>query len=402
MADFRLALSLAGKGPVKDRPDAEDLNTARHYLCFLYYDAGQYYDAAILGDFLARHATDTPQGRQGAKIELASFIKLYGDSKDADKSFETQRIRETAEFILQHWPTEAEAENAALSLLNFAIADRKLDDAMGYLNRIPADSPRRGQSDLYAGQALWAAYLKAAQAPADERPPQAELDRFKSQARQVLHEGVERIKQGSAPTEASAAAMLSLAQIYLEMNEGELAIATLEDPKFGPLTLVQAGSPLVGRAGFATETYKVAVRAYVAQQQVAKAKAVMDALDKAVVASGDPAANEMLTLIYVSLGRELQQQLERLRKEGSQKDLDAVSDAFETFLSRVTSRNTGTSYSSLSWVAETFYSLATAVDDPSMPVGDRVKANFKHAADAYRQILARAEKDPNLSPIPTA
>ena len=103
--------------------------------------------------------------------------------------------------------------------MNFAIADRRLDDALGYLNRIPADSPRRGQSDLYAGQALWAAYLKAAQAPADERPPQEELDRFKSQARQVLHDGVERIKQGAEPSAAIAAAMLSLAQIYLDMNE---------------------------------------------------------------------------------------------------------------------------------------------------------------------------------------
>ena len=92
MADFRLALALAGKGPAKDRPDAEQLNTARYYLCFLYYEAGQYYDAAVLGDFLARHAADkTPRGAQGAKIVLASYIKLYGDSKQADKSFEDQK-----------------------------------------------------------------------------------------------------------------------------------------------------------------------------------------------------------------------------------------------------------------------------------------------------------------------
>ena len=173
MADFRLALALAGKGPAKERPTAEQLNTTRHYLCFLCYEAGQYYDAAVLGDFLARHAAESTEGREGAKIMLASFIKLYGESKQTDKSFETKKIRETAEYIIEHWPTEPEAEDAALSLLNFAIADRRLDDALGYLNRISADSPRRGQSDLYAGQALWAAYLKAAQAPADERPPQA-------------------------------------------------------------------------------------------------------------------------------------------------------------------------------------------------------------------------------------
>ena len=51
MDEFRLALSLAGRGPVKDRPTVQELNTARYYLCFLCYEMGQYYDAAVLGDF---------------------------------------------------------------------------------------------------------------------------------------------------------------------------------------------------------------------------------------------------------------------------------------------------------------------------------------------------------------
>jgi tetratricopeptide (TPR) repeat protein len=406
MADFRLALALAGKASGKDRPDAEQLNTARFYVCYLFYDGGEYYDAAVIGDFLARHATDKTTaagvesyGFKGAQIVLASYINLFRNSKQTDKSFEAKKIREAAEYILAHWPDQA--EDAALSLLNFALADRRLDDALGYLNRIPADSPRRGQSDLFAGQALWAAYLKAVQAPADERPPQEELDRFKSQARQVLRDGFERIeKQGVEPTDALADGMLALAQVYLDNGEGQLAVATLENPTFGPLTLVEAGSPLVKRPGFAVETYKVAVRAYIAQQQIAKAKTVMDALDKAVVASGDPAANEMLTSIYVSLGRELQQQLERMRKDASQQDLQAVSDAFETFLSRISSRQTGTNYNSLSWVAETLYGLAAGLDDPAEPAKDPAKTHYKHAAEAYRQILVQAARDPKFVPDP--
>ncbi|HEY1784808.1 MAG TPA: hypothetical protein VGG30_04635, partial [Pirellulales bacterium] len=379
------------------------LNRARFYVCYLLYEGGQYYDAAVIGDFLARHSDDKPaadgvnQARQGAQIVLASYIKLYRESKQADKAFETKKIRETAEYILSRWP--AEAEDAALSLLNFAIADRRLDDALGYLNRIPADSPRRGQSDLYAGQAVWAAYLKAMQTPAAERPPQEELNRYKSQARQTLREGAERIeKQGADPSEAIADALLALSQVYLDNNEVSLAVTTLEDPKFGPLTLVEANSPLVRRPGFAVETYKVAVRAYIAQQKITKAKTVMDALDSAVVASGDPGATEMLTAIYVGLGREMQQQLERMRKEGSKQDVDAVSDAFETFLSRVASRQSGTNYNSLSWVAESLYALAAGLDDPTAPAGERAKAHYKHAAEAYQQIFAQAARDPKFVP----
>ena len=217
MDDFRLALALAGKGPVKDRPGDQELNTARYYLCFLCYEMGEFYDAAVLGEFLAHHAVakpaegDAPAGkpetalaagagdgknmapevmrREGAKIALTSYMRLYGESKQADKSFESAKIRDTAEYMLKHWPTEAEAEDAALALLNFAIADRRLDDAMGYLEKIPANSPRRGQWELYAGQVLWEAYLRAARAPADQRPPQEELDRYKSQARQGAQGG---------------------------------------------------------------------------------------------------------------------------------------------------------------------------------------------------------------------
>ncbi len=117
MDDFRLALALAGKGPVKDRPGDQELNTARYYLCFLCYEMGEFYDAAVLGEFLAHHAVtkpaegDAPAGkpeaapatagardgkdmapevmrREGAKIALTSYMRLYGESKQADKSFE--------------------------------------------------------------------------------------------------------------------------------------------------------------------------------------------------------------------------------------------------------------------------------------------------------------------------
>ena len=132
--------------------------------------------------------------------------------------------------------------------------------------------------------------------------------------------------------------------------------------------------------------------------QVEKAKTVMDALDKAVVASGDPHADQMLTQIYISLGRELQQQMQRLRKEGSKTELKAVSDAFETFLARIGSRTTGSDVGSLSWAAESAYGLANSLDDSSGPADERAKTYYKQAATAFQQILTQAAKDPKAFP----
>ena len=55
-----------------------------------------------------------------------------------------------------------------------------------------------------------------------------------------------------------------MAQICVETGQPDKAIAWLEHPKFGPLTLVKADSPVAAREGFATETYKIALRAYIA------------------------------------------------------------------------------------------------------------------------------------------
>ncbi|MFV1996270.1 MAG: hypothetical protein ACC661_12610, partial [Verrucomicrobiales bacterium] len=72
----------------------------------------------------------------------------------------------------------------------------------------------------------------------------------------------------------------------------------------------------------AIETYKVALRAYVATQQVEKVEKAIQALEKLVKAGGDAEARAKLTRIYVSLGRELQDQLKRLRNEKKTEQLE--------------------------------------------------------------------------------
>src|SRR4029079_13141426 len=107
---------------------------------------------------------------------------------------------------------------------------------------------------------------------------------------------------------------LSLAQIYVETGQPDKAIAWLENAKMGPLTLVKANNPAAAREAFANETYKIALRAYIAvqPQQIKKAEEVMDLLEKHVQKSGDAAAAENHIGIDITLGRELNQGLHAL------------------------------------------------------------------------------------------
>ena len=208
-------------------------------------------------------------------------------------------------------------------------------------------------------------------------------------------------KEGEVDS-ALASAVFALAQICVETGQPAAAIKWLEDPRVGPLTLVKAGNPAVVREGFAAETYRTALRAYIAvvPQQLKKAEAVMDDLEKLVQGSGDEKAAEQLTAIYVSLGRELQQQLKELRSSGHSKELDSVSKAFEVFLDRVTKRDTGGNFATLNWVAETYYSLGNGFDDGGLTVPPKAKAYYEKGAVAYKRLLEMAEKDPKFQAQP--
>jgi tetratricopeptide (TPR) repeat protein len=123
----------------------------------------------------------------------------------------------------------------------------------------------------------------------------------------------------------------------------------------------------------------------------------MNSLEKAV--GSDEKASEALTIIYIKLGRDLQQQLEELRNSGKSKELKAVADGFETFLKSIVGRDQGNTWSSLNWVAETFYSLGAGYDEGS---GGNLSADanryYSEAINAYHKILDRAASDPKFAP----
>jgi tetratricopeptide (TPR) repeat protein len=129
----------------------------------------------------------------------------------------------------------------------------------------------------------------------------------------------------------------------------------------------------------------------------------MNALEKVVGSSGDEKGSETLTVIYIKLGRELQQQLEELRSSKKPKELKAVSEGFETFLKRIAARDKGNTWSSLNWVAETFYSLGTGYDEGQGGVlSADAKRYYSEAVNAYKKILDRATSDPKFAPNPEA
>lgn len=419
---FRKALQLA-------QPDAsdDDLNTVRYFLCYLEYDAGNYYNALTYGQFLATRYPTAGGARQGALIAMASCQKLYAEAEGADREFESQKILQIAQYIVAKWPEEKEAEEALNTLIPFLIKAGRLDDAEKYVEQIPETSNYRGMAELKTGQALWANYLvgmkdvrdlennlkeweqegfpedrTAASGKADIAKLKAPLETLKKRAQETLVDGVKRMQAAGDVNPIVASASLSLSQIYVDTNQPAAAVALLEDPKIGALTLVNNKDESVSREGFAEEVYKTSLRAYIsslagssnADETVNKAKAVMNGLKERL--GSTPEGEQKLVQNYVGVARDLQTQLDLATDDATRANL---AKGFEAFLRQVGDQ--AADFQILNWVAETFRRMGDAFGrDKSNRAKPEAIVYYKEAIKTYENLLAKAEKDAAFLPEP--
>jgi len=384
---FSQSLNLA-----TDTTDIEDVNIVRYFLCYLHYMGADYYEAATIGEFLSRTYPQSAGVRQCAKITMASYLKLYSELGDEDdKSFETERTVAIAVYIADQWPDKAEAQEALGTLIPFMIQAGRLDEAEMYLKKIPEDSPRRGESELKTGQAFWSNYLRTAKAIRDMKKAggdqtgvaakEANLVDLKTRAEKMLSDGITRMKESGKASSTMVSAVLSLAQIYVDTDQASKAVVLLEDPEIGALTLVRKKDPATSREGFAMETYRTALRAYIYSLGdapdpaivVAKAKSIMDELANSMEA-------KKLIAMYVSLAKQLEKSMLIASPEVKEK----LAKGFETFLDGV--KDGATEFSILNWVAETYYSIGKGFDEGAT-LNPKATLYYNKAISTYKKVL---------------
>jgi hypothetical protein len=396
---LNVALRLADKDT-----DINGLNQIRYLVCFLSYNEEKYYEAIVLGEFIATKYPDSQGARQCAKIAMAAYLKLYAEAKPDDREYESRQIVNICDYIVKKWPDQPEAEEALNTLIPFMIREKRLDKALEFLSKIAADSPNRGIAELKTGQALWAAYLDGQKEVREwEQDPatapeadvvtkrKTELDELKKQAKTILTDGVSRMQAAGEVTNVVATAVLSLAQIYVDTNEPAKSVEKLEDPKLGVLTLVKAKSPATQKEGFDVLAYKIGLRAYISSLAtskdpagtIKKAKEMMDLLETSM--GNTPEGKSNLVAIYVTLARELQQQLDI----ADPKSKEGLRQGFKVFLEEVSKG--ATELNVLYWVAETYRGMGESALTSKNSVTPEAKIYLEQAQQAYGNILAKGK-----------
>jgi tetratricopeptide (TPR) repeat protein len=397
----RTALALAN-----EETELADVNFIRYLLCFLHYTKQNYFDSALLGEFVARRYPDSAGARQSAKIAMASYLQLYNENKTADKAFEADRIVGIAEFIATAWPDQPEAEEALGTLVPFMINAGELERALAFVARIPESSPKRGEAELKTGQALWGTYLKGLNellvwerdgvpAGVDVNARTAELEGIKAKALEILATGYGRVQQRNVADRTTAVALLSLAQVHVESEQPLKAIEVLEHATLGPLKLVADKHPVAVEPSFVEEAYKTALRAYIGAIPVASDRAAMqvkaqDTMNKMKDAIGQqPDGQQRLIAVFVSLARSVEEQL-KVAQPGVKK---VLSDSFESFLIQI--RSESKDFNVLNWVAETFNGLGGGFDKGNT-LTPEAKRFYDESASTFAKILAEVQLDDQM------
>jgi len=284
---FQLALKLAD-----DETPKEDVDIVRYLLCYLHYSKGAYEKAAELGDEAARNP-DATGARQSAKITLASYMKMYqaAPPKSEKARGVVKRLEALADHILDTWPEGQEAEEAIDSLIAILIREDHAEDSVAYLEKLATDSPRRNRAALRVGTALSKDFLAVhhrlrtwerdgAPGPdVDAKAVKKQAAKMKQQAMSILADAIQSARESKNITQDVVMAAMSLVQIHIASVEPERAISLLEDPKIGPVTLVQGNHPATQRPTVRREICKTAIWLYKAMDQEEKAKPLRKLLE---------------------------------------------------------------------------------------------------------------------------
>jgi hypothetical protein len=346
-----------------DKIDPAKLNTARYYLCYLHWEYAQseaakgassshYFDAAVLGDFLARRFPDHANARQAMAIALASYQKIRqdemaravpaaqkadqsgNDARQADASLAvwSSKITGLAEFAIDRWPDSDEAASATAVLASVAVERQEIDAALKLIEKLKPDTARRADTELRVGRAIWAQYQRAKKdldqrergtsTPGGTGTPDGTdkpglsvaanpvlvdrktLDLWASHAQALLERGLATVKKKNAEIDRTfVLAQLALVQSYVNTSQPEKAIAWLEEDKIGLVALVADKHEAAEIEGLMFDVYRLALRAYIAvkPQQLDKALATMNALEK--ITGDDAKGRETLTAVYIATSR---------------------------------------------------------------------------------------------------
>jgi len=385
----------------------EQLQEVYYYLTFINYSRKQYFEAAVLGEYLARRYPGTNAARPCAKIALNCYQLLYNQAAKDDREFEVLRLIDIAEYTIKNWETSEEAIDARRRLVPYMIEAGRFDDARTYTLDIPEGAPERLESELRLGRAMWLRYrqrtaeekkLKENQSnPARLAELATEIPQLLAVAAEMLTAGTDHLAASAKTariTSSSVNGLLSACQYYIQVGESAKAVTHLEADDYGLLTLIRNNNPAASSSSLAEQGFRIALSGHIAmlgsgedaQAHIDDAKAIMAELNDLV--GETPDGQKRLVSIYFTLARELEAQLAAASDDAQRQ---VLANGFETFLNEVS--KTSDQFTVRHWVGVTMQSLGNGFE-VNGKMTPRAKKYYEKAIAQFTSIKTTGKADP--------
>ena len=418
---LNLSLDLADDNTVR-----ADLNNVRYLQSYCYFASQRFYESSLIGEFLLDKYPTVPGTQQAMSLMIQSYSLLLDQANDEDKKFERDNLTTACDTVIKRWPGSNEAGLAASTMTRLALNDKDFDKAETYFLQIPANASYRGPLGIRVGQRMWVNVKSKMQAGDDPASFQSEL----VNAKKYMSEGVKNASVDSLDYETALGALM-LVDAYLATDEVNKAVTQLESAAIAPLDLVKQKHPATTQSSiYARETYRIAVKAYLAamkvnddkQKWIDKAGGVIARMRQDMEASNDPKDRTRITIIYRRIAKELKSDFDALTSKDEKKKF---AGALEKFLGSIsvdskdpktvlwagsTLRSVGDSLieSGLSAEAKTMYSKAITAFNAAEKMGfagdaqesemqlelkrqralsERGAQNFENAVDQLAEVL---------------
>ncbi|MBM4023040.1 MAG: hypothetical protein FJ284_12535 [Planctomycetes bacterium] len=393
-----LAADPTGDGKLTAEATIEDVNQARYLLTFLLFESERFAEAAAMGRMLTDRYPNAKGSRQAAKIALAAWQQVGQKAEGRASDDARASTLELAGVVMKTWPEESESADAALIVIGAAVTARDPSAIVPLIAQVPASAPRRAEVLLRAGVALWREVQEARRLEEGVRPAEEKIQAWKDAAKVSLDNGLAALGSATALPppplgQLAAAGALSRVQIALDDADEPRAVELLKHPVYGSWTLVSGETPVLAQGQLAEAALTLALRLFIQTEDFDRAEKAMQGLEK-VAGKGDEASAK-LTAMYLSMGRDLQGQLEGLG--GGSKSLtpevraraDKILAGFEKFLDGIAARDT--KMSSQIWVATTYLTLGSGKGTGAIVPATKAAAYLKKSADVYQKLLANKD-----------
>lgn len=367
---LRRGLAIGGK-------DGELLKQARQFLSYALYQRGYYYEASVVGQFLARTSPNDSMGLQGGLLALSSLQSLLQSATDDQSPALVRQVESLGAYLTSQWPNDPQAASAKGIMIRLALDKDRWDDAAKLLSEMP-DGEDKANYKRLMGQLIWNRSLMLRQ---DKKVEEA--DALLPGAAKELREGLDLSQDGLVGPESMQAALV-LAKIELRRGDSAAALGVLDHPKYGPIQLVEKQDEPAD--GFKSDVYSAELQAVVGvmttdgsdtQALLTRSTDVMKRLQQSVEGKQD--ASDRLVKIYLGLARDIRDQLGIAGEDKKTK----LINAFRVFLDSIAASSKDPA--TLQWVGQTLMQMG----ETAMPAGQvRAQGQAKELLDTSIKTLA--------------